>query len=482
MKHVETISLPHDLSEFTEIIDVRSPLEFAEDHLPDAVNLPVLNDEERAKVGLGRAQNMGPVTRHTLFSLPQAPAVGGLPRPGGHLIDLDARRLFLTENPEVSAAYCLNDISASPLSGRTPRVISVGPEGLEKGSVPDELPWYQSLAQSYSTQGDACLIGQDQACQGIVDNLQLFIDIWGLRPTIERTETAFEPLSAQANMALNSMINSYIVARHFSDVPPRQDEKIIDFLFGRVTNFKRVVRRDEALPAAWRYGHAAGQLSVLPVLSAGALIGDPNTFSEGIEFYALALENMRVDGSLREDSQAGDMALMEESATLSALLMTGLRAEQQGLDLFSTTVRGRDIHTLAHAVLNHLENWDGLMPYAKTEKDSFLSAVRLSHEPTSFFVRDLDHLIGWTVAYTERFPQSEVTQRIRSLTLDNRTCGRLTERHGKAPWTCFRALSSMSMGADTLLPSPSGTMFLGFNPGCLMATEVSPFRHHQARK
>jgi tRNA 2-selenouridine synthase len=51
MKHVETISLPHDLSEFTEIIDVRSPLEFAEDHLPDAVNLPVLNDEERAKVG-----------------------------------------------------------------------------------------------------------------------------------------------------------------------------------------------------------------------------------------------------------------------------------------------------------------------------------------------------------------------------------------------------------------------------------------------
>ena len=34
MKHVETITLPHDLSEFTEIIDVRSPSEFAEDHLP----------------------------------------------------------------------------------------------------------------------------------------------------------------------------------------------------------------------------------------------------------------------------------------------------------------------------------------------------------------------------------------------------------------------------------------------------------------
>lgn len=33
------------------IIDVRSPAEFAEDHLPGAINLPVLDDEERARVG-----------------------------------------------------------------------------------------------------------------------------------------------------------------------------------------------------------------------------------------------------------------------------------------------------------------------------------------------------------------------------------------------------------------------------------------------
>tara|TARA_R110002110_G_scaffold171307_30_gene373716 strand:- start:444 stop:1490 length:1047 start_codon:yes stop_codon:yes gene_type:complete len=33
------------------IIDVRAPSEFAEDHLPGAINLPVLNDAERAEVG-----------------------------------------------------------------------------------------------------------------------------------------------------------------------------------------------------------------------------------------------------------------------------------------------------------------------------------------------------------------------------------------------------------------------------------------------
>ncbi len=39
------------LSAFDEIIDVRSPAEFAEDHVPGAINLPVLDDAERARIG-----------------------------------------------------------------------------------------------------------------------------------------------------------------------------------------------------------------------------------------------------------------------------------------------------------------------------------------------------------------------------------------------------------------------------------------------
>ena len=36
---------------FDQIIDVRSPSEYAEDHVPGAINLPVLDDAERARVG-----------------------------------------------------------------------------------------------------------------------------------------------------------------------------------------------------------------------------------------------------------------------------------------------------------------------------------------------------------------------------------------------------------------------------------------------
>jgi tRNA 2-selenouridine synthase len=40
-----------ELRAFDEILDARSPAEYAEDHLPGAINTPVLDDEERARIG-----------------------------------------------------------------------------------------------------------------------------------------------------------------------------------------------------------------------------------------------------------------------------------------------------------------------------------------------------------------------------------------------------------------------------------------------
>ncbi|MBX3478632.1 MAG: tRNA 2-selenouridine(34) synthase MnmH [Brevundimonas sp.] len=42
---------PQARGAFDALIDVRSPSEFAQDHLPGAINLPVLDDAERARVG-----------------------------------------------------------------------------------------------------------------------------------------------------------------------------------------------------------------------------------------------------------------------------------------------------------------------------------------------------------------------------------------------------------------------------------------------
>jgi tRNA 2-selenouridine synthase len=50
IESIETVDLA-TLASFAEIIDVRSPGEFALDHVPGAINLPVLDDIERAQVG-----------------------------------------------------------------------------------------------------------------------------------------------------------------------------------------------------------------------------------------------------------------------------------------------------------------------------------------------------------------------------------------------------------------------------------------------
>ncbi|MGB7268145.1 MAG: tRNA 2-selenouridine(34) synthase MnmH [Albidovulum sp.] len=63
---------------FDTVIDVRSPAEYSEDHLPGAVNLPVLDNEERARIGtiykqqsafLARKQGAALVARNAALHL-----------------------------------------------------------------------------------------------------------------------------------------------------------------------------------------------------------------------------------------------------------------------------------------------------------------------------------------------------------------------------------------------------------------------------
>lgn len=48
----EAVPFAPPYGDFDEIIDVRSPSEFAEDHVTGAVNLPVLDDQQRKEVGI----------------------------------------------------------------------------------------------------------------------------------------------------------------------------------------------------------------------------------------------------------------------------------------------------------------------------------------------------------------------------------------------------------------------------------------------
>jgi tRNA 2-selenouridine synthase len=50
LRHPEKVGVA-SLDEFAEVIDVRSPAEFADDHVPGATSAPVLDNEQRAQIG-----------------------------------------------------------------------------------------------------------------------------------------------------------------------------------------------------------------------------------------------------------------------------------------------------------------------------------------------------------------------------------------------------------------------------------------------
>lgn len=59
-----------DFSNYDLIIDARSPKEYVEDHIPGAINLPVVNNEEYAEVGtLHRTDKMGAYRIGAIYSL-----------------------------------------------------------------------------------------------------------------------------------------------------------------------------------------------------------------------------------------------------------------------------------------------------------------------------------------------------------------------------------------------------------------------------
>ncbi|WP_300450695.1 tRNA 2-selenouridine(34) synthase MnmH [Accumulibacter sp.] len=52
MKHdIASVERLDELTSFDEIIDVRSPAEFADDHIPGSINCPVLDNQQRIEVG-----------------------------------------------------------------------------------------------------------------------------------------------------------------------------------------------------------------------------------------------------------------------------------------------------------------------------------------------------------------------------------------------------------------------------------------------
>ncbi len=76
---MQTIAFDESLLDGHAIVDVRTPLEYAEDHIPGAVNVPLLSNEERVEIGILYKQ-VGPHAarlRGLELTSPRFPAIIG---------------------------------------------------------------------------------------------------------------------------------------------------------------------------------------------------------------------------------------------------------------------------------------------------------------------------------------------------------------------------------------------------------------------
>ena len=106
------------------IVDLRSPGEFADDHLPGAVNVPLFDDAERAVVGLLYHQDS-----------PERAFAEGLEVVERKIVDLVRAALPDTELPEDQVLQRTRALAAGGLSGMEARLVAETPVEAPPGVV-----------------------------------------------------------------------------------------------------------------------------------------------------------------------------------------------------------------------------------------------------------------------------------------------------------------------------------------------------------
>lgn len=144
-----------------------------------------------------------------------------------------------------------------------------------------------------------------------------------------------------------------------------------------------------------------------------ALTGDDARFRRGVERYAIALEQMRDDGSFPLEVQRGARALWYQRHAIASLAVIAELAAVQGHDLWSLEVDGRSLHTAIGFLLDGVEDPTIVWPYAE---------ANVSPGPSSNwkvqdrgFMRSRGHgphYMAWAEIYRARFPESALAERL----------------------------------------------------------------------
>ena len=143
-------------------------------------------------------------------------------------------------------------------------------------------------------------------------------------------------------------------------------------------------------------------------------------FQTGVKRYFRVLDaHVRNDGSIVQESQRGSHALHYQVTALTSMVMIAETAAQQGYDLYSVKVDGVDIHTIIDFTISAIADHDLIKQYAQHQVTCSPEQCA-NWEQQDFNMHWGWNDMAWIEVYVRRFPDSELTAKIREIyTLEN---------------------------------------------------------------
>jgi poly(beta-D-mannuronate) lyase len=148
----------------------------------------------------------------------------------------------------------------------------------------------------------------------------------------------------------------------------------------------------------------------------GALVGDHARFRNGIAAYALAMRQLRADGSLPRETERGARALWYQRHAIASLVAIAEMAATQGYDLYGLAVDGRDLHLAIRFLLAAVEDQTLVWPYARANVNPGPFLNWRSQEMGFMVHRGHGrHYMAWAEPYMRRFPDRQEAQQLRRM-------------------------------------------------------------------
>lgn len=399
-----------------------------------------------------------------------SPGTTTLPHPGILVTDPAKRREFLVSHPRLPPQddFCqgpkgsdgefIDDLlNEAPVA----EVTASADENL--GFMTRDQSWFISVDHATMGAHNACVGGDDRYCKAIVTLMSKWADADAMKLGVRRNTFAYEDVAWAANTVLRTLIFAYADARKLVDVDPVENATILDWLKRRIDDFVWV--RDTHGPdiAGPMRGDNHAMADAMPAMAFGAMVGDGSMLQTGITRLQVSLSSMRDDGSLPAETRRGANALHYSNFQIGQMISAQVVAEAQGINpAGEEAAAGKTIPKAVDFMLDALEDFDKVTPYAKEEQGSSRPDYKLPFVIPAHF--------GWLPAYMSLFGKDENMVRLdTTFRFDERACSQASLDEGKMQPQFCKFEGPPTMNKLLSIWEVSDPETTGYSPFCLQA-------------